>query len=413
MGAGSGQFPRTSTPRPPWAGSFSAGAVDLLVAAPPATGARSGRAGPSRPAPASVSSDGAGAPSTTPGCVLDPRLSFEAFVVGRSNRLAWSAARRVADRAADYFNPLFIHGESGNGKTHLLHAIGQQVLDADPAQEVRYVTSERLTAELIASVAGGRPRAEFSRRYRDCSLLLVDDVQFLEGKVETQTELFHTFDDITAGGGQVVLSADRHPGDIPTLPERLRSRFTSGLVADLEPPEFETRVTILARKAVAMDVRVPTAVLELIAGAVSRNVRELEGALTRVVADAGLEGGPVTHAGASVSLASFLGAAAHPVTCERVIDEAAAVFAVEVDDLRGYNRSRGLVLARQAAMYVCRQVTDESLPAIGRAFGGRDHTTVLHAVRKIEQLLAERRPVQFKVAELNSRLGARGALAAL
>ncbi|MGH9179327.1 MAG: chromosomal replication initiator protein DnaA [Acidimicrobiales bacterium] len=379
----------------------------------PAPWTGSERAGPAAPPPPSVSSAGAGAHAPANGCVLDPRLSFESFVVGRSNRLAWSAARRVAQRGADYFNPLFIHGESGNGKTHLLHAIGQQVLDSGPSQEVRYVTSERLTAELITSVAGGRPRSEFSRRYRDCSLLLVDDVQFLEGKVETQTELFHTFDEITAGGGQVVLSADRHPGDIPTLPERLRSRFTSGLVADLEPPEFETRVAILSRKGAAMGVRVPTAVLALIASAVSRNVRELEGALTRVVADAGLEGGPLTPEGANASLSSFLGSAAHPVTSDRVIDEAAAVFCVEADELRGYSRSRGLVLARQAAMYVCRQLTDDSLPAIGRAFGGRDHTTVLHGVRKIEQLLAERRPVHAKVAELTSRLGARGALGAL
>ena len=413
MGAGSGEFPRVSTPRPPWATWCSAGAVDLLVATPPATGTRSERGRGADPAPLPVSSGGAGASSSGPRCVLDPRLSFESFVVGRSNRLAWSAARRVADRGADYFNPLFIHGESGNGKTHLLHAIGQQLLGSDVRQDVRYVTSERLTAELITSVAGGRPRSEFSRRYRDCSLLLVDDVQFLEGKVETQTELFHTFDEITAGGGQVVLSADRHPGDIPTLPERLRSRFTSGLVADLEPPEFETRVTILARKATAMGVRVPTTVLELISGAVSRNVRELEGALTRVVADAELEGGPVTLARASASLSRFLGSAGHPVTSDRVIEEAAGVFAVEADELRGYSRVRGLVLARQAAMYVCRQVTDDSLPAIGRAFGGRDHTTVLHGVRKIEQLVAERRPVHAKVAELTSRLGARGTLGGL
>ncbi|MGQ0520931.1 MAG: chromosomal replication initiator protein DnaA [Actinomycetota bacterium] len=396
MGAGSGNLRRSLTANP-WAGPVrlsaepapaSAGPVDVLVGRSPAL------AGRRRP------------PARTPG--LDPRLGFESFVVGRSNRLAHAAARSVADAAASRYNPLFLHGESGNGKTHLLHAIGLAVQARTPEVDVRYVTSDRFTNEVISSLAGGDGRSGFTRRYRACSLLLVDDLQFLEGKVETQTELFHTFDEVTANGGRVVLSADRHPGDIPTLPERLRSRFTSGLVADLEPPDFETRVAILARKVADAGARVPASVLELIAGAASRNVRELEGALTRVLADASLDGRPVLAAGAESSLAGFLGTSGRPVTAAGVVDEAAAVFGVTVEELCGYGRTGRVVLARQAAMYVCRTLTEDSLPAIGRAFGGRDHTTVLHAVRKIEQLVVDRRPVQAKVVELMARLGRRG-----
>ncbi len=393
MGAGSGDLRRSLTSSP-WARPVrlgaepaSTGLVDVLVARSPAF---TGRLRP---------------PARTPG--LDPRLSFESFVVGRSNRLAHAAARNVADETASRYNPLFLHGESGNGKTHLLHAIGLAVQARTPDVDVRYVSSDRFTNELISSLAGGAGRSGFTRRYRTCSLLLVDDLQFLEGKVETQTEFFHTFDEVTANGGRVVLSADRHPGDIPTLPERLRSRFTSGLVADLESPDFETRVAILARKAADAGVRVPGSVLELVAGAVSRNVRELEGALTRVLADAALDGRPVSAAGAESSVARFLGTSGQPLTATRILAEAAAVFDVTVDELCGYGRTRGVVLARQATMYVCRTLTDDSLPTIGRAFGGRDHTTVLHAVRKIEQLLVDRRPVQAKVVELMARLGRR------
>ncbi|MFP5377559.1 MAG: chromosomal replication initiator protein DnaA [Acidimicrobiia bacterium] len=337
---------------------------------------------------------------------LDPRLSFEAFVVGSSNRLAHNAALGVAESTVCPYNPLFIHGDSGNGKTHLLHAIGLHVRRQSPGHEVRYVTCERFTSEFIAGIQAS-PAGGFTSRYRSCSFLLVDDLQFLEGKVETQQEFFHTFNEVTAAGGRVILSADCHPGAIPTLSDRLRSRFASGLVADLGAPEFETRVAILARKAAARGVEVGDDVLAAVAASVTRSVRELEGALTRVMADAALDDRPVTLAGARASLQAYLGSAGHAVTCGRIIDEAASVFGVSVEALRGHSRTRSLVQARQSAMYVCRSLTDESLPAIGRAFGDRDHTTVLHAVRKIEQLMAERATVYAKVVELANRLGGR------
>ena len=342
-------------------------------------------------------------PAEEPGG-LDPRLSFEAFVVGSANRLAHNAALGVAESTVCPYNPLFIYGDSGNGKTHLLHAIGLYVRRHAPGNDVRYVTCERFTSEFIQGIQAS-PSGGFTSRYRACSFLLVDDLQFLEGKVETQKEFFHTFNEVTAAGGRVVLSADCHPGDIPTLSDRLRSRFASGLVADLGAPEFETRVAILAKKATAQGVAVSAEVLSLTAASVTRSVRELEGALTRVLADAALEGRPVSLAGAKASLLSFLGSAGRPLTCERIIEEAAEVFGVTVEALCGYSRTRALVLARQAAMYVCRSLTDESLPGIGRAFGQRDHTTVLHAVRKIEQLMTERAAVYVKVVELTNRLG--------
>ena len=328
-------------------------------------------------------------------------------MVGSSNRLAHNAALGVAESTVCPYNPLFIYGDSGNGKTHLLQAIALHVRRHAPDDDVRYVTCERFTSELIAGIQAS-PTGGFTSSYRTCSFLLVDDLQFLEGKVETQQEFFHTFNEVTAAGGRVVLSADCHPGAIPTLSDRLRSRFASGLVADLGAPEFETRVAILARKAEARGARVSADVLAAIAASVTRSVRELEGALTRVLADAALDGRPVTLDGARESLPSFLGSAGQTLTCARIIGEAAEVFGVGVDELCGYSRTRALVQARQSAMYVCRSLTEESLPAIGRAFGQRDHTTVLHAVRKIEQLMTERAAVYTKVVELTNRLAGLG-----
>ena len=373
---GSGHPPMA---RPPGGGRPAAGPA--AVAAPPV--------GRRRPVAAVVG--------------LDPRLSFEAFVVGSSNRLAYNAAVGVAESTVCPYDPLFIHGDSGNGKTHLLHAIGLHVQRQSPGEDVRYVTCERFTSEFIAGIQAS-PDGGFTSRYRSCSFLLVDDLQFLEGRVETQKEFFHTFNEVTAAGGRVVLSADCHPGAIPALSDRLRSRFASGLVADLAAPEFETRAAILARKASAAGAEVGDEVLSLIASAVTRSVRELEGALTRVLADAALDDRPVTAAEARASLRSFLGGAGRALTCERIIGEAAEVFGVSVEALCGYSRTRPLVQARQSAMYVCRSLTEESLPAIGRAFGQRDHTTVLHAVRKIEQLMSERAAVYAKVVELTNRL---------
>ncbi|MDQ4133548.1 MAG: chromosomal replication initiator protein DnaA [Actinomycetota bacterium] len=339
-----------------------------------------------------------------PGDPLDPRLSFDTFIVGQSNRLAQAAALCVAENTAEAYNPLFIHGESGNGKTHLLNAIGLHVREHSPRLRVRYVTIERFTSEFIEGIKANRLDV-FKRRYRACALLLVDDVQFLEGKDATQEEFFHTFNEVTRAGGRVVLTADRHPGSIPTLPERLISRFKSGLVADLQAPEFETRVAILRKKAEVNRAEMPDDVFALLASSVTRNVRELEGALIRVIGDARLENRPITVESARLSLEKFLGSTGRVLTTQRIIDEAADLFGVDVDDLKGPSRTRLLVTARQSAMYVCRSLTEESLPSIGRSFGDRDHTTVLHAVRKIEKLMTANSNVHAKVVELMNRLG--------
>ena len=369
--------------------------------------------GPTAPGPGGAAAVAPAAPRRADSGVggLEPRLNFDAFVVGSSNRLAHNAALGVAESTVCPYNPLFIYGDSGNGKTHLLHAIGLHVRAHAPDDDVRYVTCERFTSEFIQGIQAS-PSGGFTSRYRSCSFLLVDDLQFLEGRVETQKEFFHTFNEVTAAGGRVVLSADCHPGDIPALSERLRSRFASGLVADLGAPEFETRVAILARKAEDQGARVGDQVLAMVASSVTRSVRELEGALTRVLADAALEDRPVSVAGARASLQSFLGSTNLALSCERIIEEAAEVFGVTVEALCGYSRTRALVQARQSAMYVCRSLTEESLPAIGRAFGHRDHTTVLHAVRKIEQLMTERALVYAKVVELTNRLGGKRGVAA-
>ena len=366
--------------------------------------------GPAGPPPATTDQltlrlDEPDAPSPgPPGDPLNPRLSFDTFIVGQSNRLAQAAALCVAENTTEAYNPLFIYGESGNGKTHLLNAIGLHVKEHSPRLRVRYVTVERFTNEFIEGIKLARLDG-FKRRYRACSLLLVDDVQFLEGKEATQEEFFHTFNEVTKGGGRVVLTADRHPGDIPTLPDRLRSRFKSGLLADLQAPEFETRVAILRKKAEVNGAAVPDDVLAALASAVTRNVRELEGALIRVLGDARLDQRPVTLDAANRSIEKFLGSTSRVLTISRITEEASDVFGVSIEDLRGPRRTRLVVTARQAAMYVCRSLTEESLPSIGRSFGGRDHTTVLHAVRKIEKLMTERSSVHAKVVELSNRLG--------
>jgi chromosomal replication initiator protein len=336
---------------------------------------------------------------------FDRRQSFDAFVVGRSNRLAHAAAVAVAENDRSAYNPLFIHGPAGNGKTHLLHAIGLYVQEHSPHLAIRYTMCEGFTNEFIDAIRGNG-RAAFCQRYRRCHLLLVDDVQFLEGREGTQEEFFHTFNEVVAGGGRVVLTSDRHPGDLSMLPDRLRSRFKSGLLSDLQAPEPATRLAILRKKAEAHGVAVPDQVLEYLAETVSSNVRELEGALTRLCATASLEDKPLTLVLAHATVASFLGSAAsRPLTLERIIEEAAVVFAVPVAELTGPARTRTLVSARQAAMYVCRARTNESLPSIARAFNKHDHTTVIHAVRKVEDLMGQRAPLYFQVVELMDRLG--------
>ena len=373
-------------------------AVELVVLASPAA--------IQQPLPLpEVSPAAPAAPAAAAGSRFDRRQSFEAFVVGQSNRLAHAAAFAVAENEASAYNPLFIHGPAGNGKTHLLHAIGLYVQQHSPQLVIRYTLCEGFTNEFIDAIRGNG-RAAFKQRYRRCHLLLVDDIQFLEGKDGTQEEFFHTFNEVVAGGGRVVLTSDRHPGDLSMLPDRLRSRFKSGLLSDLQAPEPATRLAILRKKAEAQGVAVPDEVLEFLAETVTSNVRELEGALIRLSATASLEGQSLTLDLAHRTMVSFLGsAAARPLTLEHIIEEAAALFGVPVADLIGPARTRTLVCARQAAMYVCRVRTNESLPVIARAFHKHDHTTVMHAVRKVEALMGRREPLYLQVVELMDRLG--------
>lgn len=342
--------------------------------------------------------------AATPADGLSDRFTFDSFVVGRSNRLAHNAALCVAENVSAPYNPLFIHGASGNGKTHLLNAIGLYVREHSPQLSVRYVRAENFTSEVVNG-ARHRDLDDFKRRYRRCSVLLLDDVQVLEGKEATQEELFHAFNDAIAAGARLVMAADRHPGEIRVLADSLRSRLKSGLVADLQAPELATRVAILRSKAAANATDVPDDVIEMIASRVSRNVRELESALIRVLAVASIERLPITLETATAAVDGYLGRSGKPVTLQAIIEEAAAEFGFSVDELCGASRTRSLVKARHAAMYVCRSLTSESLPAIARKFGGRDHSTVLHAFRKVEREMLQKNAVYEMVVALTNRLG--------
>jgi chromosomal replication initiator protein len=331
---------------------------------------------------------------------LNPRYTFEAFVIGASNRFAHAAAQRVAETPAASYNPLFIHGDSGLGKTHLLHAIGHYVAVNFPGLTIRYVSTETFLNDFVDAIrTNGQPA--FKRRYRDCDVLLVDDIQFIEGKEGLQEEFFHTFNALYEHSKQIVLSSDRHPRSIATLEDRLRSRFEWGLITDVQPPELETRLAILRKKADGEQTPIPADVLELIATHVKDNIRELEGALIRVSAFASLNREPLTLEMAEVVLSDILDVSRpRQITAKLILDTTATVFGFSVDELCGSNRRRPLVNARQIGMYVFRDLTDYSYPAIGREFGNRDHTTVIHAVEKISGLMKERRQVYDQVTEL-------------
>jgi chromosomal replication initiator protein len=331
---------------------------------------------------------------------LNPRYTFAAFVIGSSNRFAHAAAQRVAETPASSYNPLFIYGDSGLGKTHLLHAIGHYVVDNFPAKRIRYVSTETLMNEFVDAIRN-KSQMTFKRRYRECDVLLVDDIQFMEGKEQLQEEFFHTFNWLYEGSKQIVLSSDRHPRSIATLEDRLRSRFEWGLTTDVQPPELETRLAILRKKADNDRIPIPGEVLELIATHVRDNIRELEGALIRVSAYASLNREPPTLEMAERVLSDILDAGRpRPITPKVILDATANAFGFTVEDLCGTNRRRPLVNARQIGMYVFRDLTDFSYPAIAREFGGRDHTTVIHAVEKVSGLMKERRQVYDQVTEL-------------
>ena len=335
---------------------------------------------------------------------LNPRYVFETFVIGASNRFAHAAAVAVAEAPAKAYNPLFIYGESGLGKTHLLHAIGAYAKELYGNVRVRYVSSEEFTNDFINSIRDDKASA-FQRRYRDLDVLLVDDIQFLENKERTQEEFFHTFNTLYNANKQIVISSDRSPKQLTTLEDRLRSRFEWGLMTDIQPPELETRIAILRKKAIQDRLNAPDDVLEYIASKISTNIRELEGALIRVTAFASLNRQPVDLGLAEIVLKDLIpsGISAE-ITAPTIMAQTAAYFSLTIDDLCGTSRSRALVNARQIAMYLCRELTELSLPKIGQTFGGRDHTTVMHADRKIRELMAERRSIYNQVNELTTRI---------
>jgi chromosomal replication initiator protein len=339
---------------------------------------------------------------------LDPDFTFDAFVIGESNSFAHAAARAVAENPGRAYNPLFVYGESGLGKTHLLHAIGNYVRQNFPHRHVRYVTTETFMNEFVDAIRTNTTIA-FKRRYRESDVLLIDDIQFIESKEGLQEEFFHTFNDLTGARKQVVITSDRPPKDIPTLEDRLRSRFAAGLLTDVQPPQLETRFAILRRKAALDPMEIPDDVLELIATHVKDNIRELEGALTRVVAYASLNRQPITLELAEQLLIDLIsGNQPRQITPKHILDATAETFGFTVDDLCGQSRRRPLVIARQVGMYVFRNITDFSYPAIAKEFGGRDHTTVIHAVSKIEALMKERRQIYDQVTSLITKIKSGG-----
>ena len=353
-----------------------------------------------------VARPGSGAPSskTDDGTRLNPKYTFDTFVIGSSNRFAHAAAVAVAEQIAKAYNPLFIYGESGLGKTHLLHAIGHYARSLWKGARVRYVSSEEFTNEFINSIRDDKAAA-FQRKYRDIDVLLVDDIQFLGGKIQTQEEFFHTFNTLHNANKQIVVTSDLPPKQLPNFEDRMRSRFEWGLITDIQPPDLETRIAILRKKTLQERLTVPADVLEFIASKISTNIRELEGALIRVTAFANLNRQPVDLGLAEIVLKDLIPDPVGPeITAKQIMEQTAVYYGVTIDDLCGSSRSRVLVTARQIAMYLCRELTDLSLPKIGQQFGGRDHTTVMHADRKVRQLMAERRSLYNQVADLTQRI---------
>ena len=338
---------------------------------------------------------------------LNPKYTFESFVIGSSNRFAHAAAVAVAEAPGKAYNPLMIYGESGLGKTHLLHALGHYVRNYHSNRRVKYVSTEELTNDFINAISENRT-ADFRRNYRDVDVLLIDDIQFLESKIQTQEEFFHTFNTLHTAQKQIVITSDRPPKSLEALEPRLRSRFEWGLMTDIQPPDLETRIAILRKKAAADRLSAPADVLEFIASRIQTNIRELEGALIRVTAFASLNRQPVDLTLAEIVLKDLISDEQGPqITAAIIMAATAEYFSVTMEELQGANRSRTLVNARQIAMYLCRELTELSLPRIGASFGGKDHTTVMHAVKKITNLMSERRATYTQVTELTARIKSR------
>ncbi len=336
---------------------------------------------------------------------LNPRYTFETFVVGSSNQFAQAACQAVAELPSKAYNPLFIYGGVGLGKTHLLHAVGHQISRLFPNMTVLYLSSERFTNDLINAIRYDRT-AEFRAKYRTIDLLLIDDIQFISGKERTQEEFFHTFNDLYDSRKQIVVSSDSSPKEIPELEERLRSRFEWGLIADIQPPDFETRVAILKKKAELERVRFSDDVAYLIASRIKSNIRELEGSLTRMIAFCALTGREMTIDLAQEVLSDVWGEEERVITIEQIQRRVSDFYGIKLSDLKAKNRTRAIAFPRQIAMYLSRQLTNSSLLEIGRAFGGKDHTTVLHAVEKIRLLQQEdpklRKTIETLTQEINA-----------
>ncbi|MCX7970839.1 MAG: chromosomal replication initiator protein DnaA [Negativicutes bacterium] len=347
---------------------------------------------------------GNGQMATQPATSLNERFTFETFVVGNSNRAAYSAAMAVAESPFKSYNPLFIYGNVGLGKTHLLHAIGNRVSHRFPGLRLIYVSCEQMTNDFINCLRD-RDIISFRSRYRDVDVLIVDDIQFLSGKNQTQEEFFHTFNTLHQTNRQIILTSDKPPKDIEKIEERLVSRFASGLTMDIQPPDLETRIAIVTAKAQWEGIDLPPEVCEYIASNITDNVRELEGALTRLIAYCSFNSQPVSLASAGTALSTVIGKKPRLVNCETIIRQVADYFKLRPEDLAGGNRSKNTVLARQIAMYLCREmIRDLSFPQIGQKFGGKDHSTVMHSYEKISKLMTSDQEIQNYVTSVREKI---------
>lgn len=331
---------------------------------------------------------------------LNPKYTFDTFVIGNSNRFAHAACVAVAEAPARAYNPLFLYGGVGLGKTHLMHAIGHHIMEQKKDPKVVYVSSEKFTNELINSIKDDR-NEEFRNKYRNVDVLLIDDIQFIAGKERTQEEFFHTFNSLHEANKQIIISSDRPPKEIPTLEDRLRSRFEMGLITDIQPPDYETRMAILRKKAQMEDIDVPNEVTVYIAKNIKSNIRELEGALTRVVAYSSLTNRTISFELASEALKDIITTSKHEeITVNRIKEKVASVFPLKMEDFNSKKRTRSISYPRQIAMYLSRELTDLSLPKIGEEFGGRDHTTVIHAHDKISKDIENNEDFKEKINKI-------------
>lgn len=336
--------------------------------------------------------------------ILNPKYTFDTFVIGNSNRFAHAASLAVAESPAKAYNPLFIYGGVGLGKTHLMHAIGHYIIQNNPKAKVVYVSSEKFTNELINSIKDDK-NVEFRNKYRNVDVLLIDDIQFIAGKERTQEEFFHTFNALHEANKQIIISSDSPPKEIPTLEDRLRSRFEWGLIADIQAPDFETRMAILKKKADEEHLNIHNEVFSYIATKIKSNIRELEGALIRIVAFSSLTNKEISVDLASEALKDIISSKQNKqVTIELIQDIVSSYYSLKIDDFKSSRRTRNVAFPRQIAMYLSRKLTDMSLPKIGEEFGGRDHTTVIHAYEKISDCLKNDEALQKVINELTKRI---------